>query len=139
MNKVRPTFGNPSSPHSSSRCVRGFVMVMLCSLLLPSCSRDDLKRLINKLGSPDQEKPEVYHEFEGYSPGAKKTQGKEDFNRYHYYIAPEREEVANTDPDIYFRQDYESIDPVPTFDEEQYWRDFPLVADDNPTPEPKSE
>ena len=84
----------------------------------------------------DKEKPEVYHAFEGYSPGAKKSKVEEDFSRYHYYIAPIREETYDSDPDIYFRQDYEAIEPVPTFDEEQYWREHPLTFDE---PSPSSD
>ena len=78
----------------------------------------------------------AYHAFEGYSPGAAKSKVEEDFNRYHYYIAPEREETYDLDPDIYFRQDYEAIEPVATFDEEQYWRDHPLTIDESPSPAP---
>ena len=137
MNNARFPSMNLSRRHM--RCIRWLAMTLFCCIVLTSCSRAQLRQLINKLGSPDQEKPEVYHEFEGFSPGAKKTHGKEDFTRYHYYIAPEQNDIADNEPDIYFRQDYEVIDPIPTFDEEQYWREHPLVIDDDPLPETKTE
>ncbi len=117
----------------------GCLLVLLCMVTLSSCNRAQLRQIINKLGSPDKEKPEIYHEFEGYSPSANKNKGKEDFNRYHYYIAPEMSDIVDNDPDIYFRQDYEAIDPIPTFDEEQYWRDHPITIEDNPSSETTTE
>ena len=96
--------------------------------------RGTLRELINHMGSNKSEKPEVYHEYEGYSPGAKRSQGVEDFNRYHYYIAPTEEELLNSDPEIYFRQDYEPIESQEPFDEEKYWREHPLFVDE-PLPE----
>ena len=116
--------------------MRKYALALLCLLLLTSCSRSTLRQIIDRLGRPDKEKPEVYHAFEGYSPGAAKSKVEEDFNRYHYYIAPDREETYDLDPDIYFRQDYEAIEPVATFDEEQYWRDHPLPIDESPSPAP---
>ena len=139
MNNVRPhaKFHSHALAFTRSKCA--MLVVLICSALLSSCDRAQLRQLINKLGRPDQEKPEVYHEFEGYSPGASKSKGKEDFSRYHYYIAPEMSEAIEPEPDIYFRQDYEAIDPIPTFDEEQYWRDHPITIEDNPTTETKTE
>ena len=116
--------------------MRKYALALLCLLLLTSCSRSMLRQIIDRLGRPDKEKPEVYHAFEGYSPGAKKSKVEEDFSRYHYYIAPIREETYDSDPDIYFRQDYEAIEPVSTFDEEQYWREHPLTFDE---PSPSSD
>lgn len=116
--------------------MRKYALALLCLLLLTSCSRSTLRQIIDRLGRPDKEKPEVYHAFEGYSPGAAKSKVEEDFSRYHYYIAPEREETYDLDPDIYFRQDYEAIEPVATFDEEQYWREHPLNIDESPSPAP---
>ena len=116
--------------------MKRYLTVILCTILTTGCSRSTLRQWIDRLGRPDQEKPEVYHEYQGYSPGAAKSKVEEDFNRYHYYIAPEREETYDLDPDIYFRQDYEAIEPVATFDEEQYWRDHPLTIDESPSPAP---
>ena len=96
--------------------------------------RGTLRDLINHVGSNKSEKPEVYHEYEGYSPGAKRSQGVEDFSRYHYYIAPTEDELLNSDPEIYFRQDYEPIESQESFDEEKYWREHPLFVDE-PLPE----
>ena len=110
--------------------MRKYALALLCLLLLTSCSRSMLRQIIDRLGRPDKEKPEVYHAFEGYSPGAKKSKVEEDFSRYHYYIAPIREETYDSDPDIYFRQDYDDVVPQVSFDEEQYWRDHPLNLDD---------
>lgn len=139
MNIARDSDSRHRHPHALLRSVCPLAMALLCCLLLASCSRDRLRQLIDKLGSPDVEKPDVYHEFEGYSPGAKKSKGKEDFSRYHYYIATERFDYDDPSPDIYFRQDYEAIEPMPTFDEEQYWRDHPLTVEELPTPEPITE
>ena len=107
------------------------VWTLFASIALTSCTLDHLRMLINKWGSPDKEKPTIYYEFEGYSPGAKKSKGKEDFSRYHYYIAPDKEEMIDSDPNIYFRQDYEAIEPMPTFDEEQFWRDHPFIIEES--------
>ena len=139
MISVRHPKSSKNHPHAPRRCICGFLLVLLCIVTLSSCNRAQLRQIINKLGSPDKEKPEIYHEFEGYSPGAKKNKGKEDFNRYHYYIAPERNDMVDNDPDIYFRQDYEVIDPIPTFDEEQYWRDHPITIEDNSPSETTTE
>lgn len=94
-----------------------------------------LRRVINLIGSRDKEKPDVFHEYEGYSPGIQRSRhGVEDFNRYHYYLAPDKEEIIDSDPQIYFRQDYEAIEPEISFDEAQYWREHPLNFDsDIPT------
>ena len=99
---------------------------------LTGCSRNNLRRVIDMLGSPDKDKPEVYHEFQGYSPGEKRSHAEEDFNRYFYYIAPDKEELLDSDPNIYFRQDYDEIVPIEGFDEEKYWREHPLNFDDLP-------
>lgn len=112
------------------------VMVALMTLLLSGgvwlCfDRPMLRSIINQWGRLRKEKPEVYHEYEGYSPGANRSRVEEDFNRYHYYIAPDHEELLNSDPDIYFRQDYEAIEAPATFDEDQYWRENPLTFDDD--------
>jgi hypothetical protein len=117
---------------------RGFQLTsrvaLLClPLLLGSCDRALLRRVINKLGKKSEEKPAIYHEYEGYSPGARRTKSLEDFNRYYYYIAPDPEELLNSDPQIYYREDYEVIETPADFDEEQYWREHPLPTyDDEP-------
>jgi len=106
------------------------ILIPFCLLALTGCDRSTLRRAIDRFGSPEKVKPEVYHESVGYSPGAKKSKVEEDFNRYHYYIAPDKEEPVETDPDIYFRQDYEPIEPMPLFDEEQFWREHHFITDD---------
>ena len=126
------------------RTMVGLLVVLAIAVGL-SCvfiDRPMLRRLINQWGRLRKEKPEVYYEYEGYSPGAARSRVEEDFNRYHYYIAPDYEELLNSDPEIYFRQDYEAIEAPVTFDEEQYWRENPLTFDEdivdnnNETPTP---
>lgn len=99
--------------------------------LMGGCSRGDLRKIINKWGGKDKEKPPVYHEFEGYSPGAKRAKKQENFNRYHYYISPDKEELLDSDPYVYYDPIYEAdeteiAEAPPLFDEEQYWKDHPL-------------
>ena len=118
---------------SIKRVMAGLLVVLVIAGGL-SCvyiDRPMLRRIINQWGRLRKEKPEVYHEYEGYSPGANRSRVEEDFNRYHYYIAPDHEELLNSDPDIYFRQDYEAIEAPATFDEDQYWRENPLTFDDD--------
>ena len=102
------------------------------------CSRNDLRKIINKLGAKEKEKPPVYHDFEGYCPGAKRKKKQENFNRYHYYISPDKEELLDSDPQVYY--DYDPIyeaDEIETaeapklFDEEQYWKDHPLQIEND--------
>ncbi len=105
------------------------LFLLSTGLLLSGCTRANLRRVIDHLVSPDKEKPEIYYEHQGYSPGAQRSNKEEDFTRYHYYIAPamtDEPDVSYSEPEIVFRQDYEPIDTFPTFDEEQYWRDHPL-------------
>ena len=103
--------------------------LLFTCLLLTSCDRALLRRLIDKLGHRDNSKPAVYHEYEGYSPGLRKSRVAEEFGRYHYYIAPDENDIPDPDPEIYFRQDFEDVEPLTTFDEDQYWRDHPLQLD----------
>ena len=107
-------------------------------LLMGGCSRDDLRKIINKWGARNKEKPPVYHEYEGYNPGAKRTKKQENFNRYHYYISPDKEELLGSDPKVYY--DYNPIyeaDEAETakapqlFDEEQYWKEHPLQIEND--------
>lgn len=108
--------------------------VFALSALSCGCNRPLLHKLIDKFGSKEHEKPAVYHEYEGYSPGAKRSTVKEDFNRYYYYISVPIEESEYSEPEITFRQDYqnyEDVDVQPIFDEEQYWKDHPLLIDNN--------
>ena len=120
----------------------GCLAVIALAGTLSSCDRTMVRNLIDKIGSRTKDKPPVYHEFEGYSPGARRSKAKEDFTRYHYYIAPEKVDITSSEPEIYFRQDYEPIDAEPAvqFDESQYWRDHPLVLEGDPTtPQEKQE
>ncbi len=106
-----------------------WIEVLVLSTMLCGCNRPLLHKLIDKFGSKKHEKPTVYHEYEGYSPGAKRSTVEENFDRYYYYIATPYEETTSNEPEITFRQDYEDIDVQPTFDEEQYWKDHPLIID----------
>lgn len=116
-----------------SRSVITPLLITLLSFSLIGCDRPTLRKVINYLGSEKKEKPEVYHEYEGYSPGLKRSRVEEDFNRYHYYIATEFEEMSAPEPDIYFRQDYETYEePDVQFDEEAYWREHPIQIDGQP-------
>lgn len=115
-----------------TRYVPECLALAIC-LALCGCTRENLRWVINKLGSKEQEKPAVYHEYEGYSPGARKSKALEDFNRYYYYISPDKEELVGSDPEIYFQQDYEVIEATNDFDEEQYWREHPLNFDNEET------
>jgi len=101
-------------------------MLLCLPLLTCSCDRALFRRIINKLGKKSEEKPAVYHEYEGYSPGALRSKSLEDFSRYHYYIAPDHEELVNSDPQPYYSPEYEVIEAPADFDEEQYWREHPL-------------
>ena len=104
-----------------------YTAMLLClPLLTCSCDRALFRRIINKLGKKSEEKPAVYHEYEGYSPGALRSKSLEDFSRYHYYIAPDHEELVNSDPQPYYSPEYEVIEAPADFDEEQYWREHPL-------------
>ena len=107
-------------------CLSG---VLLSSLLLTGCDRAVLRRAIDFLGHRNDIKPDVYHEYEGYSPGLSRSRVSEEFARYHYYIAPDETLDPDPDPDIYFRQDFEGVEPQISFDEEKYWRDHPLQLD----------
>lgn len=119
------------------KSIAALLTLCLCTALT-GCSRHNLRQIINWLGKPDKEKPRVYHEYEGFAPGIKKSNVEEDFGRYHYYIAPDKEELIDSDPEIYFRQDYEVIEPEVGFDEEKYWQEHPLIFDDAPS-EPASD
>ena len=119
------------------------ITVAACmTIMLTSCDRKTLRNIINRFGSEKKEKPEIYHEYEGYSPGLKRSQVEEDFNRYHYYIATEPTIDIDYEPEIVFRQDYEDyVEPDVQFDEEKYWREHPIQIDGQPeipesTPEP---
>ncbi len=103
---------------------------LFAAMLLTGCDRAMLRRVIDMLGHRDKSKPAVYHDYEGYSPGLRKSHVTEEFSRYHYYIAPDEVAAPDPDPDIYFRQDYDDVSPQVSFDEEQYWRDHPLNLDD---------
>lgn len=107
-------------------------------LLMGGCSRDDLRKIIDKLGSKDKEKPPVYHEYEGYSPGAKRAKKQENFNRYHYYISPDKEELLGSDPNVYYdynpiyeADEAETAEAPQLFDEEQYWKEHPLQIEND--------
>ena len=116
-----------------NRSIIASLLITLMSINLMGCDRPTLRKIINFLGSEKKEAPEVYHEYEGYSPGLKRSHVEEDFNRYHYYIATEFEEMLNPEPDIYFRQDYETYEvPDVQFDEEAYWREHPIQIDGQP-------
>jgi len=129
--------------HNSARSIRhrlpmlaaGAAMISIMASL-SSCDRAMVRTLIDKIGQRNKAKPSVYHEFEGYSPGARRSKAKEDFDRYQYYIAPEKGEFHNVEPEIHFRQDYEPIsaEPQVQFDESQYWRDHPLTLEGDPAP-----
>ena len=108
--------------------IYGLAAILLCAIMLTGCDRTTLRRAIDLLGHRDESKPPIYHEYEGYSPGIRRSRVAEEFSRYHYYIAPESM-APDPDPDIYFRQDFEGVEPMVTFDEEQYWRDHPLQLD----------
>ena len=109
------------------------LLILLMGFSLMSCDRMTLRKIINRFGSEKKDAPEVYHEYEGYSPGLKRSHVEEDFNRYHYYIATEPEEIVFTEPEIYFRQDYETYEePDVQFDEEAYWREHPIQVDGQP-------
>ena len=108
--------------------IYGLAAILLCAIMLTGCDRTTLRRAIDLLGHRDESKPPIYHESEGYSPGIRRSRAAEEFSRYHYYIAPESI-APDPDPDIYFRQDFEGVEPMVTFDEEQYWRDHPLQLD----------
>ena len=108
--------------------IYGLSAILLCAIMLTGCDRTTLRRAIDLLGHRDESKPPIYHEYEGYSPGIRRSRVAEEFSRYHYYIAPESI-APDPDPDIYFRQDFEGVEPMVTFDEEQYWRDHPLQLD----------
>lgn len=105
-----------------------FIM-LLCSMMLTGCDRTMLRRAIDLLGHRDNSKPPVYHEYEGFSPGLRRSRVTEEFTRYHYYIAPDESMDPDPDPEIYFRQDFEGVEPLTTFDEEKYWREHPLQLD----------
>ena len=129
MNFKKAHFHRRQLASASLAPVVGALFLLSSTVVLTGCSRATLRRLIDKVVSPKKEKPEIYYEHEGYSPGAKRSQKEEDFSRYHYYIAPELTDeldMSYGEPEIVFRQDYEPIDTFPTFDEEQYWRDHPL-------------
>ncbi len=111
-----------------------YAVLIFCALMLSGCDRATLRKWISWIVRPNHSKPQVYHEYEGYSPGATKSTVVEDFSRYYYYIAPNEEEMRNSDPEIYFRQDYEAIEPQVSFDEEQYWREHPLQLDNDAPP-----
>ena len=108
--------------------IYGLAAILMCAIMLTGCDRTTLRRAIDLLGHRDESKPPIYHEYEGYSPGIRRSRVAEEFSRYHYYIAPESI-APDPDPDIYFRQDFEGVEPMVTFDEEQYWRDHPLQLD----------
>ncbi len=72
------------------------LVCLLAAMLLTGCDRAMLRRVIDMLGHRDKSKPAVYHDYEGYSPGLRKSHVTEEFSRYHYYIAPD--EVAAPDP-----------------------------------------
>lgn len=111
--------------------VLALLVLLIGGVAWVSSDKVMLRRLINQWGRWRKEKPAVYHDYEGYSPGANRSRVEEDFNRYYYYIAPARDEMLNSDPEIYFRQDHEAIAPQTTFDEDQYWRENPLTFDDD--------
>ena len=128
--------------HSALQTCAVCVAVIAITGTLSSCDRSMVRNLIDKIGSRDKDKPPVYHEYEGYSPGARRSKAKEDFTRYHYYIAPEKDEITAAEPEIFFRQDYEPITAEPSvqFDESQYWREHPLMLEGDPTtPQEKKE
>lgn len=112
----------------------GLVLLVAAGLLVARTDRTTLRQFIDLVGRRDKSKPPIYHEYEGYSPGLRKSRVTEEFSRYHYYIAPDEAEAAdassNAGPDIYFRQDFEEIVRQATFDEEQYWREHPLDLGD---------
>lgn len=115
-----------------SRILPSTVVAIVC-LSFMSCDRPTLRKLINRFGAEKKEKPEVYHEFQGYSPGLRRSRVEEDFSRYHYYIATDPDDFDDIEPDIYFRQDYETYDePDIQFDEEAYWREHPIQIDGQP-------
>lgn len=112
--------------------LRCFVLLLAWLVTASSCDRGTFRTFISKVCSPDKEKPVPYHEAQGYSPGEWKSRIEEDFNRYHYYIAPEPDLILNSDPEIYFRQDYSSPEPDMGFDEEKYWQEHPLELENYP-------
>lgn len=105
-------------------------ILVMSGILLFSVDRTTLRRLIDLVGQRDKSKPSIYHDYEGYSPGLHRSRVDEEFTRYHYYIAPDESPSSDPEPDIYFRQDYDDIEPQVTFDEEQYWREHPLNLDE---------
>lgn len=119
---------NTILPHLAMTC-----MGIATLFLMGGCSRDHLRKIINKWGAKDKEKPPVYHEYEGYSPGIGRTKKQENYNRYHYYISPDKEELLDSDPQVYSpiyeADDYETAEAPVLFDEEQYWKDHPLQTD----------
>ncbi|MBO4821690.1 MAG: hypothetical protein J5548_09535 [Prevotella sp.] len=117
------------------------MIFMGMAMLFPlgGCSRADFRKIINKWGAKDKEKPPVYHDFEGYSPGAKRAKKQENFNRYHYYISPDKEELLDSDPQVYYydpiyeADEAETAEAPPLFDEDQYWKDHPLQIENEKT------
>ncbi len=111
---------------------------MATLFLMGACGREDLRKIIDKLGSKDKEKPPVYHEYEGYSPGAKRAKKQENFNRYHYYISAETNDFMDSGPQvhdeyepIYEADETETAKAPKLFDEEQYWKDHPLQIEND--------
>ena len=120
------------------------IKIILCTLLSTAFiivtltivgvfDKNTVRSVLGYISSGEKIKPEIYHEMQGYSPGKYKTRGiEEDFTRYHFYLAPDPDLIVNSDPQIYFRDDYNYPEPEQQFNEEEYWREHPIQMENYP-------
>ncbi len=109
------------------------VFIIVTLTIMGAFDKNTVRAVLGHISTGEKIKPEVYHEMQGYSPGKYKTHNiEEDFTRYHFYLAPDPDLMFNSDPQIYFRDDYDYPEPEKQFDEDQYWQEHPMQMENYP-------
>ena len=107
-------------------------MLIVVLTIMGVFDRATVRKVLSSITSGKNIKPDTYHDMQGFSPGKTKSKVEEDFNRYHFYLAPDPDLIVNSDPQIYFRQDYDYPEPEQQFDEDKYWQEHPLQMENYP-------